>query len=121
MSLSALASTRKVTPCGVSSRGGRTGSGCAELSGVPIASFMLFRLFPQAVPLGQQRLRRRRSTDATAQRPCQYEHMYRLATYSDLPAIQELERAAGQAFRSLGMDAVADDQPIQRRAFAEYM
>lgn len=35
----------------------------------------------------------------------------RPARYSDLPLLVEIERAAGEAFRSLGMDSVADDDP----------
>lgn len=35
----------------------------------------------------------------------------RPATPRDLPLLQEIELAAGAAFRSLGMDAVADDDP----------
>ncbi len=37
--------------------------------------------------------------------------MLRAARRDDLPAIQQLERAAGAAFRDLGMSAVADDEP----------
>ena len=37
--------------------------------------------------------------------------MLRTARRDDLPAIQQLERAAGAAFRDLGMSAVADDEP----------
>ncbi len=35
----------------------------------------------------------------------------RLAAPADLPRLQDVERAAGEAFRSLGMTAVADDDP----------
>ncbi|WP_320776417.1 GNAT family N-acetyltransferase [Streptomyces sp. CRN 30] len=35
----------------------------------------------------------------------------RTATPDDLPALRDLERAAGACFRDLGMDAVADDEP----------
>jgi ribosomal protein S18 acetylase RimI-like enzyme len=35
----------------------------------------------------------------------------RPATPDDLPALQDIERAAGAAFRDLGMAAVADDEP----------
>jgi ribosomal protein S18 acetylase RimI-like enzyme len=37
--------------------------------------------------------------------------MFRAARRDDLPAVRELERAAGAAFRDLGMAAVADDEP----------
>jgi len=35
----------------------------------------------------------------------------RPATPDDLPVLQDIERAAGAAFRGLGMAAVADDEP----------
>jgi GNAT superfamily N-acetyltransferase len=35
----------------------------------------------------------------------------RLARLDDVPQLQELERAAGEAFRQLEMDSVADDDP----------
>ncbi|MFJ9038151.1 GNAT family N-acetyltransferase [Streptomyces sp. NPDC102406] len=35
----------------------------------------------------------------------------RSATAAELPRLQEIEVAAGAAFRPLGMDAVADDEP----------
>ena len=35
----------------------------------------------------------------------------RAAVPDDLPLLREVERAAGEAFRALGMDAVADDEP----------
>ncbi|MET9291424.1 GNAT family N-acetyltransferase [Streptomyces sp. NPDC003077] len=35
----------------------------------------------------------------------------RPATERELPALQAIERAAGEPFRSLGMDAIADDEP----------
>jgi len=35
----------------------------------------------------------------------------RLAAPEDLPALQDIERAAGEAFRTLGMAAIADDDP----------
>ncbi|MEU4667155.1 GNAT family N-acetyltransferase [Amycolatopsis sp. NPDC023774] len=38
--------------------------------------------------------------------------MIRLARASDLPLLGELERAAGEPFRDLGMAAVADDEPF---------
>ncbi|WP_426005438.1 GNAT family N-acetyltransferase [Paenarthrobacter sp. NyZ202] len=37
--------------------------------------------------------------------------MIRLARVEDLPLLQDIERAAGEAFRGLGMDSVADDDP----------
>ena len=37
--------------------------------------------------------------------------MIRTARPDDLPALRELERAAGAPFRDLGMTAVADDEP----------
>ncbi|GLF97956.1 GNAT family N-acetyltransferase [Streptomyces yaizuensis] len=35
----------------------------------------------------------------------------RPATPADLPLLQEIERAAGEPFRALGMAAIADDEP----------
>ncbi|MGW1023654.1 GNAT family N-acetyltransferase [Streptomyces sp. NPDC002577] len=35
----------------------------------------------------------------------------RLAAPAELPALQDIERAAGEPFRALGMTAVADDEP----------
>ncbi|MFH8407813.1 GNAT family N-acetyltransferase [Streptomyces sp. NPDC018019] len=35
----------------------------------------------------------------------------RAATPGDLPALRAVERAAGEAFRALGMDRIADDEP----------
>ncbi|MEV6650801.1 GNAT family N-acetyltransferase [Streptomyces sp. NPDC051219] len=35
----------------------------------------------------------------------------RLATAAELPALQDIERAAGEPFRALGMAAIADDEP----------
>lgn len=37
--------------------------------------------------------------------------MIRAARPDDLPALRELERAAGAPFRDVGMEAVADDEP----------
>lgn len=37
--------------------------------------------------------------------------MIRQARPDDLPELREVERAAGKAFRGLGMDVVADDEP----------
>lgn len=38
--------------------------------------------------------------------------MIRSARSEDLPALQDVERAAGDLFRDLGMEAVADDEPL---------
>lgn len=38
--------------------------------------------------------------------------MLRPARELELPALREVERAAGAPFRDLGMDAVADDEPL---------
>lgn len=41
----------------------------------------------------------------------------------DLPALQDIERAAGAGFRELGMDAVADDEPpslVALRGFVDH-
>lgn len=44
----------------------------------------------------------------------------RPATPADLPVLQEIERSAGQAFRGLGMDEVAEDQPFSLTELAGY-
>jgi GNAT superfamily N-acetyltransferase len=44
----------------------------------------------------------------------------RLATAVDHDAVVRIERAAGELFRELGMDAVADDDPIAREPFAVF-
>lgn len=46
--------------------------------------------------------------------------MIRAARFHDLPALRELERAAGAAFRELGMHAVADDEPMSIAALAVF-
>lgn len=37
--------------------------------------------------------------------------LIRPATAAELPALQDIERAAGEPFRALGMAAIADDEP----------
>lgn len=44
----------------------------------------------------------------------------RRASIAELPSLREIERAAGEPFRSLGMDAVADDEPPSLTALGEY-
>lgn len=44
----------------------------------------------------------------------------RLADYQDLPELQRIERLAGAPFRSLGMDAVADDEPLGIEVLAKF-
>lgn len=39
---------------------------------------------------------------------------------ADIPALQEIERAAGETFRPLGMDAVADDDPFSAAALLDF-
>ncbi|WP_430333888.1 GNAT family N-acetyltransferase [Rhodococcus sp. ACT016] len=46
--------------------------------------------------------------------------MIRLAEPADLPRLQEIEVAAGSAFRTVGMDAIADDQAPPIAWFEEY-
>ncbi|MEV4598891.1 GNAT family N-acetyltransferase [Amycolatopsis sp. NPDC049253] len=46
--------------------------------------------------------------------------MIRLARASDLPLLGELERAAGEPFRDLGMVAVADDEPFSMAQLRPY-
>jgi GNAT superfamily N-acetyltransferase len=47
--------------------------------------------------------------------------MHRLATPADLPSIQGIERAAGEIFRTVGMDDVADDDPIDSSDFSRFV
>ncbi|MFJ8691378.1 GNAT family N-acetyltransferase [Streptomyces roseolilacinus] len=44
----------------------------------------------------------------------------RSARPEDLPLLQDIERAAGEPFRALGMDAVADDDPPPLDVLEEY-
>ncbi|MER6911916.1 GNAT family N-acetyltransferase [Streptomyces sp. NPDC000594] len=44
----------------------------------------------------------------------------RPATAADLPRLQEIERAAGEPFRSLGMAAIADDEPPSLAVLEEF-
>ncbi len=46
--------------------------------------------------------------------------MVRTARWDDLPAVRELERAAGAAFRDLDMAAVADDEPLSITELAAF-
>jgi len=46
--------------------------------------------------------------------------MIRKATAEDLPTMRDIEVAAGEAFRTLGMGAVADDAPPSLEALANY-
>lgn len=46
--------------------------------------------------------------------------MIREARPADLPELREVERAAGLAFRGIGMDAVADDEPPTLGELAAY-
>lgn len=45
----------------------------------------------------------------------------RLATPEDIDAIQSVERAAGEMFRQLGMDTVADDEPLSPATLREFI
>ncbi|MGC0365425.1 GNAT superfamily N-acetyltransferase [Rhodococcus sp. 27YEA15] len=47
--------------------------------------------------------------------------MIRSAVSTDLPALQQIEIAAGEPFRAIGMDAVADDPPPTLGELAEYL
>lgn len=47
--------------------------------------------------------------------------MQRFATFDDLSTIQEIERAAGAAFRTLGMETIAEDEPIGATAFEAFL
>ncbi|MFB9394333.1 GNAT family N-acetyltransferase [Streptomyces coeruleoprunus] len=45
----------------------------------------------------------------------------RPARPEDVPRLQDIERAAGEPFRALGMDAVADDDPPDREVLEGYL
>ncbi|MFE5705309.1 GNAT family N-acetyltransferase, partial [Rhodococcus koreensis] len=47
--------------------------------------------------------------------------MIRPAISTDLPALQDIEIAAGAPFRDIGMDAVADDPPFSLDELTEYL
>ncbi|RZL21666.1 MAG: GNAT family N-acetyltransferase [Rhodococcus sp. (in: high G+C Gram-positive bacteria)] len=47
--------------------------------------------------------------------------MIRLAVPDDLPALQLIETAAGEPFRDVGMDAVADDPPPTLDELTKYL
>ena len=47
--------------------------------------------------------------------------MIRLARPSDLPALAEIERSAGEIFREFGMDAVADDEPFSAEELTPFI
>jgi GNAT superfamily N-acetyltransferase len=44
----------------------------------------------------------------------------RPAVAADLPVLQDLERAAGQQFRTVGMAEIAEDEPLPLRELAAY-
>lgn len=44
----------------------------------------------------------------------------RPATLADLPALQAIERGAGEPFHALGMAAIADDEPPALELLADY-
>jgi ribosomal protein S18 acetylase RimI-like enzyme len=44
----------------------------------------------------------------------------RPATVADLPVLQDIERAAGEPFRALGMTEIADDDPPPLALLSEY-
>ena len=46
--------------------------------------------------------------------------MVRAARSDDLPKLREVERAAGESFRAVGMDLVADDEPFSVAELAAY-
>ncbi len=44
----------------------------------------------------------------------------RLATIGELPLLQDIERAAGECFRDIGMPEIADDSPLPLGELARY-
>lgn len=47
--------------------------------------------------------------------------MIRAARVADVPALREIERAAGESFRAIGLDVVADDDPPPAAVLAAYV
>ncbi|MFJ4688934.1 GNAT family N-acetyltransferase [Streptomyces sp. NPDC088789] len=47
--------------------------------------------------------------------------MIRLAQDSDVPRLQDIERAAGKVFAEVGMNAVAEDEPPTREVLLGYL
>jgi len=45
----------------------------------------------------------------------------RAAKQSDLPVMQDIERAAGSSFREIGMPEIAEDEPLPAEELARYM
>ncbi|WFB07430.1 GNAT family N-acetyltransferase [Streptomyces sp. LX-29] len=44
----------------------------------------------------------------------------RTSTLDDIPVLQDIERAAGRCFRDIGMDEIADDEPLSVPELARY-
>ncbi|MEU1786195.1 GNAT family N-acetyltransferase [Streptomyces sparsogenes] len=44
----------------------------------------------------------------------------RQSTIEELPVLQDIERAAGLCFRDIGMDEIADDEPLSLEELAGY-
>jgi len=44
----------------------------------------------------------------------------RAARIGDAPTLQEIERLAGEQYRSVGLDAVADDEPASVQELTAY-
>ncbi|MEU6248906.1 GNAT family N-acetyltransferase [Glycomyces sp. NPDC047010] len=44
----------------------------------------------------------------------------RAVTAADLPLLQDIERAAGECFRTVGMAAIADDEPLTLKELDDY-
>ena len=44
----------------------------------------------------------------------------RAATAAELPALQDIERAAGEALRGIGMPEIADDEPFSLDELTAY-
>ncbi|GAA1074231.1 GNAT family N-acetyltransferase [Pseudonocardia alni] len=47
--------------------------------------------------------------------------MIRPARVADVPALREIERAAGETFREIGLDVVADEEPPPAAVLAAYV
>ena len=57
----------------------------------------------------------------TAAPPSVPAYRIRKATHADVPLLGDIERSAGQVFRAVGLDAVADDEPMPAEVLASYL
>ena len=58
---------------------------------------------------------------ATTTTPPKHNYIIRLAKPCDVPLLAEIERSAGQLFRTVGLDSVADDEPMPAEVLVSYL